>query len=290
MPKKSFRFELYSVHGHLESGTPDYVKLFGAMTNLKGYHTQEGKRHIAIGTASFVNEQFFLTAYTGPSEKSLLFFDVAQKTELTESMLPGRFPARKTYAMIDARKRFLLIDSRRGSLHALDLAALFEEHAHEVLPDYKTLELVFNPVADVEFIKRLDALERIQAATITVARPNVDWTDRHNELTHVADESNAKALDVTARARRGQSLSRDAGLVQFIKQFAASARSMFEKIKVVGATSEDSGLITLNLSKYVEHVNVLMNTDPITNLPNDNDVRGILAGYLDAKPAEPEEK
>ncbi len=283
MPKRFLRFELYSIHAHLESGDVDYEKVFAAMPGLRGHHQQDGKRQVAIGTATFVDGRLFLIAYTGYSEKSLLFFDVQTKRELTESTTPGRFQAYKTHAMVDATKRLLLIESRRGSLSVDDLALLIEEQASATLPDYKNLELVFNPVADVEFMRRLDELIRIQAATVTIARPNVDWTERHHDLTQVADESQAKSLDVTARARRGRSLAKDAGLVEFVKQFAGTAMSMFKKIRIVGALTEESALITLDLGKHIEHATVLVEADPVTNFPSDDDVRKQMNEYLDSK-------
>jgi hypothetical protein len=290
MAKRVLRFELYSIHAHLATDIPvDYMKLFETMPSLQGYHLEESKHHIAIGKANFSSGRLFIVAYTGYSEKSMLFFDVTAKEELTESTVPGRFQARKTYAMVDGRKRFLLIEMKKGNLSPADLAFALEAHVQTALPEYKSLELVFNPIADVEFIKRLEALARIQAATVTIGRPNPDWTDRHNQLTEVADESNAKALDVTARAKRGKSLSKDAGLVQFVKHFAGSAMTMFQKIKITGQLGADSGLITLDLSKHIEHVNIPFDVDPKTHLPNDGDVQREMSAYLDSKELESKE-
>lgn len=281
MPKKSMRFELYSIHAHLETGSVDYADLFSIMSSLRGHHHHEGRRQVAVGQAVWTANRLFLVAYTGYSEKSLLFFDVKAKAELTESTTPGRFQAHKTYALIDAQKRLLLIETKRGNLHPWDLATVIENQARK-FPKYKSLDLVFNPIADPEFIKRLDDLTRIQAATVTIARPNPDWTDRYNELTKVADESNARALDVSARSKRGKSLSRDAGLLQFIRHSAKAAHSIFQKIRIVGALGEDSGLIVLDLSKHVHHTNALVNVDGTTNQPKDNDVSKHMRSYLDS--------
>ncbi len=289
MPKKSFRFEVFSMHGHIQGGVADYLRLLTLLTGLRGYHSESGGHNIAVGRASLENGQLFLVVYTGFSEKSTLFFDVNSKEELTEATLPGRFPARKTYAMIDAAKRMLLIETKRGTLSAFSLSSLIERYSKS-FDEFKTLELVFNPVADSSFADRLNSFSRIQGATITIGRPNFDWTDRHDQLTAVASESDAKSLDVTAHAKRGKSLSKNRGLIDFIRVGASSAKTMFQKIKVVGAITENSGLITLDLNKHVQHLNLSLEIDPKTNLPNEVDVRVNLSSYINGAKTEDGEK
>ncbi|HUK29505.1 MAG TPA: hypothetical protein VLV89_00220, partial [Candidatus Acidoferrum sp.] len=211
------------------------------------------------------------------------------KAELTETTRPGRFPARKTYAMIDAAKRLLIIETKKGGVSAFSLSALIEEFLRKS-KDFSDLDLSFNPIADTEFISRINEFERIRSATISIARPNFDWTDRHTELTNVAKESEAKALDVTARALRGKSLSKEKGIIDFIKSSATSAKSMFRKIRIIGSMDGDPGLITLDLSKHVSHRDVLLDTDSETNLPKETEVRRTLTTFLNGAKSEDGEK
>jgi hypothetical protein len=285
MPKKSFHFEFYSVHGHVDDKPVDYLKLLVKLVRLRGYHSESGDYHRYVGQASLSGEQLFLVIYTGHSEKSTLFFDLTAKAELTESISPGRFQARKTHAMIDAGKRVLAIEARKGGLSAFSLSALIEEFLRTDA-EFKSLELSFNPIADEEFAARIDEFSRIRSATITIARPNVDWTDRHAQLTDVAKESDAKALDVTARAKRGGGLSKQRGIIEFIKSSASSAKSMFKKIKIIGSIGTEPGLITLDLSKHVQHLDVALETSAETNLPSESDVRARLSAHLTNIPAE----
>lgn len=278
MPRKSFRFELYSIHAHLDDTPVDYDKLINALAPLKDFHQEDGSYHTVVGTVNLRGNQLFLVIYTGYSEKSTLFFDFVTNAEFAEATQPGRFQARKTHAMLDARRRLLVIEVRRGGLGSLGLASLIEQYLQRN-QEFRSLELEFNPIADADS-RRIDELRRIQAATVSLARPNVDWTDRHDQLMEVASESEAGALDVTARARRGKSLSKHGGLVEFIKQGASSAKSMFRKIKIVGTIGDDSGLITLNLSKHVQHLNVMLDTDAPTGLPNEREVQSKLSNYL----------
>jgi hypothetical protein len=285
MPTKPFHFELYSVHAHVNDTPADYLKLLDALVGLQEYHSESGDYHRYVGQASLSNSQLFLVVYTGHSEKSTLFFDLTAKVELTESIGPGRFQARKTHAMVDAGKRLLVIETKKGGLNPFSLAILIEEFLRKK-SEFKNLELSFIPIADKEFSARIDEFSRIRSATITIARPNVDWTDRHNQLTEVAKESDAKALDVTARAKRGKGLSKEHGIIEFIKSSATSAKSMFKKIKIIGSIGDGPGLITLDLSKHVRHLDVAMETNSETNLPSESDVRSKLSTYLNNIPAE----
>jgi hypothetical protein len=160
MPRKQFHFEFYSVHAHVDDKPADYLKLLNALVGLGGYHSENGDYHRFVGQANLTGEQLFVVIYTGHSEKSTLFFDLTAKTELTESISPGRFQARKTHAMIDAGKRLLVIETKKGGLNAFSLSALIEEFLRKNI-EFKDLDLSFNPIADKEFAARIDELSRI---------------------------------------------------------------------------------------------------------------------------------
>jgi hypothetical protein len=283
MSQRHLRIELYSMHSHVEGAVVDYVNLFDAIApTLAGFHYEEGTRHVAFGQVNKIGNRIFLVAYTGYDARALLLFDVNRQQELFESIQPGRFHARKTHALIDPRQRSLLIENRKGHLRPDDLATAIELIARK-LPGYETVELEFNPVAESEFVRQIEQFQRIQQATISLARPNPDWTDRHHQLTEVADESEAKAIDVTVRAKREKSIAKDSGLIKFIKEFAALPQSIFKRISITGSRDDDAGLITLNLSKHVEHIDLLADLDPVTGQPNESEVRNTMDSYLAGK-------
>lgn len=72
------------------------------------------------------------------------------------------------------------------------------------------------PEPGEEFASKVEALDRIRAATIRRVRPNPGWRDLDMELAEQAEESDAKNADLTMRARNRQSLSRRAGIVAAI--------------------------------------------------------------------------
>jgi hypothetical protein len=273
MPKKVFRFDFYSLHAHLDKGLVNYVELVRFLADLRGFHLTSGNHHVAVGSVVLNDDgQLFLAIYSGFSEKSTLFFDLTERKEVTEETRPNQFQARKTYVLIDPSKRSVIIESKKGTLGPLQLAALIETYLRTIR-EYKTLELSLNTIADTEFTERLDSFTRIQAATITIARPNVDWTDERNKLTEIAAESDARSVDLTARSKRNKGLAKENGLIKFIRDSATSAKSMFQKIKITGAIGDGKGLITLDLNKHIKHTSVTMDADEKTGLPADPDVR-----------------
>ncbi len=283
MPKRLSRIEFYHLHGHVAGGPLDYRDLLRALQSLRGYDLKEGTHHAAVGTAAFNSRagQLFLVVYTGYSERSSLFFDLTTTEELTESTLPGRFQARKTYAMIDAGARLLAIEARRGYLGPSSLARLIEEYVRtSESSGFRTLELSFSPVVDEAFLDRLNEFERIKSATITIVRPNVDWTDQHDKLTEIAQASDAKSLGIEANSKRGKSLSTSDGIIHFIKSGAARARSLFQKIKIIGSLGGDSGLIILDLSKHIKYASLPIEVSPHTGQTNDSDARSKLSKLL----------
>src|ERR1700733_876541 len=280
MPTKSFRFELYIVHGHVKDVPVNYIDLINDLQNIRGYDYKVGDHHTAVGTARLVrnNTQLFLTIYTGFSEQSTLFFDLKSTKELRARTEPGRFAARKTYAMIDASKRLLAIQIKKGNLGPNSLSGLIERYLRtQPNSRFKELELSFVPVRDEEFLERLSEFERIKSATITLVRPNVDWTDEANKLSEVAAESNARTLDVTARSKRSKSLSKNDGIVGFIK---SEARGLFQKIRIIGSLDETSGFITLDLNRHIQYSDVPLPVDENTGSPNDGQVRTKLSKIL----------
>jgi hypothetical protein len=287
MPKRTLRFLQYSIHAHLESGNPDYLVLFRGLTGLQGKHRKHGKRVTAIGTAMLTKgatdqDRLLLIIYTGDDDQNVLFFDLNAQTEFNASTEPGRFVARKTHVLIDPTQRTLLIESGRGHPSADDLAQFIEEEAQS-LAGFEALELSFAPVPTLAFSEKITGMQRIQSATVSLARPNVDWSDRHDQLTQYAAESNAKVIDTTVRAGRNESLSKDSGLISNLKHWLTDTLPSVVNAKIRGSADDQSPLTELKLSDFVETVTLTVDVSTETKQPSDQVIQESLNGYLDSK-------
>jgi len=82
-----------------------------------------------------------------------------------------------------------------------------------------------------EFIARIDALDRITEATVRVVRPNPGWHDLETELGEKAGESDAKKVDLTMTARRKSTLSKQGGVIGWIRDAFGQRELGFAAIK-----------------------------------------------------------
>jgi hypothetical protein len=282
MARRNFRFNLYTIHGHLEDGVPDYNKLFRSMISLKGHHHEEGKRQVAIGTARLTGNDLFLVVYSGDKEKNLLFFDLEQQQEFNQSTIPTQFQARKTRVVIAPERRQMLIEVGRGKVSADEVADVIEAEAQKT-PEFKTLELIFTPVAAEEFITGIDNMSRIQSATVTLARPNVDWTDSYDSLKSMAEASDAKAIDATVRAKRGSGISKEKGLIAAIKVWVQDNMSSVYGAKIKGEKPGHRGLITLNLADHVQRADITVDVALDKEEPPDEVLEQRMRAYLEGE-------
>jgi hypothetical protein len=287
MPKRTLRFLQYSIHAHVEGGNPNYDALFRELVVLRGKHRQSGRRITAIGSATLTRgskdqARLFLVVYTGDADPNILFFDLIQQAEFNAATEAGRFVARKTHVLIDPTQRTLLIESGRHHPPAEELAELIEDVAHG-LDGFKTLELSFTPVPTPAFVEKITSMQRIQSATVSLARPNPDWSDRYTQLTQYAADSNAKVIDATVRAGRSESLSKESGFVPNLVHWLAGTLPAVVNAKIKGAADTQSPVTELKLSDHVEKVALSIEVKTENKQPLDSAIQQSLNSYLDSK-------
>ena len=69
-----------------------------------------------------------------------------------------------------------------------------------------------------EFIDRINSLDRITEATVRIVRPNPGFRDLDTELGDQAERSDARRADITMAARRNSSLSKNQGIINWIRE------------------------------------------------------------------------
>lgn len=69
-----------------------------------------------------------------------------------------------------------------------------------------------------EFLARMVALDRVTEATVRIVRPNPGWRDLQSELADKAGESDARKVELTMTARRRASLSKQNGIIGWIRE------------------------------------------------------------------------
>ena len=210
-----------------------------------------------------------------------LIFDTASAGERTEDLRPGEVVAEKTHAILDLQSREAVIEYNQRGAKAADIAELFETVARKK-EEWETLALELNPVADVEFVRAIERFERIQLASLKVARPNPDWTDYYSDFTHLAEDSDARLIEVQLTAQPRDSLSKNQGIVRYLKELAGATRAVMKGARVKGIRTGEKAPTTISLSHYIEHqrVSVKLTADGHVQ---DADIESKMIEFLDAR-------
>jgi hypothetical protein len=175
-----------------------------------------------------------------------------------------------------------MIESGRSHPPAEELAQFIEDEARK-LEGFETLDLSFTPVPTPSFAEKITGMDRIQSATVSLARPNVDWGDRYSQLTGIAADSNGKIIDATVRTGRNDRLSKQAGIVPDLIKWLTGTFPAVVNAKIRGNAGENSPLTELKLSDHVEAVAIPVDVNAETKQPLDSIIQQSLNAYLDSK-------
>jgi hypothetical protein len=175
--------------------------------------------------------------------------------------------ATRTVGLIDPVARRVIVQYVHTGVRAAQIATLFEKLARTRSESFEGATLEFAPT----FRQELAAMNRIQFASVTLTRPNIDWNDFSNAANSLAEDTNAHNITVTATAGRNQSLSKTKGLIQTITEVVSKvedgAKSILKAVVIKGMRDDESALTTLNLTKHIDAriVKVPLESDGLPN-------------------------
>jgi hypothetical protein len=255
--RKRLKFEAFSLHGFIENEPIDYRVLFKELESLSADERTAiiGGKMVAIAKLLPVDGIFHFTIYSGIQEATILIYDTQTTEEQVSSLPEGQLIARKVHGAVDPEKRTAWIEANRLGASASQIAELIELAAKNT-KSFIGLDFSLNPKVGEGFMRAVEELNRIQNARLQISRPNAAWTEFHNDLTSVADDSNAHVVEVEARASRSQSISKTAGLIQFLKQATQAAHSPIKNAWVSGSRPGQTSMTTLNLNRFVQTATV----------------------------------
>lgn len=280
VPTKSIRLEAYDIHGHNGSKEFDYVAFFRFIARLNSERRREqvADRIVAIPTFAESKGRFYFAAYAGSSDSAFLVLDLNEGSEEVRHLEAGKLLATRTIGVIDPNTRTAVIQYVHTGVRAPQVATLLEKLAHSESKDFAGATLEFALRAGEEFRKQIMALERIQSVSMTLTRPNKDWTDYAESLTEMASDSNAHNLALSASASRNNSLSKARGAVRLLRELINGTRRSILKSASVKGMGANEELIELKLNKQVENKQVLVETE--NGLPSAAATRNAATDFL----------
>jgi hypothetical protein len=263
-PTKSRKLEVFLLHFRGGEGEFDYADAFARISRAKSATKQleVGEKLLALPSFRFFPARKLVefTAYEGPVGVNPLIFDAATGRERFEPLTGSQVVATRTYGVIDLTSREAIIEYNQRGAKAHDIAALMEETGRRVGlgPD---LAVEFTPRVDDTFLTALERFGRIKIANMKVVRPNYDWTDNYEGLNQVGDESHGRAVELTVTAHRSDSLSKQGGIIQYIRQMIDERVSSLKGAKVVGVRRGETAETTISLANHIVHQKTYIEVD-----------------------------
>ncbi|MET8062469.1 hypothetical protein [Micromonospora sp. NPDC005313] len=198
-----------------------------------------------------------------PDDPSFVYDEKTGKVNPAR-MEEGTWLASLTRVSVVPEERLLLIENRRRGVSATNLERYFENIARsrEFSLD---MQMDLDPLPSPSLEREIQELARIREAALIVNRPNSDWDDAHDAISGLADESGGQKAQVVVTAARGESLSKNEGVLGIIRRHLQRPLPNLRSLRVVGRRFGESIDRTLTLEKH--QVRKAVTVDP--RLPQD---------------------
>ncbi len=285
MPKRytKRKLEVFAIHAHIDKSQVDYQVLFKTIADIAAEDRQiDGdERLYAVPTFEIKDGIASFVCYEGERGLNPLIFNTSNAKERVEKLKRGEILATKTHGIIDIKNRIAIVEYNHRGAKAHDLAKVFEDCGRNS-SKFPSLTIEFNPVVDEEFVKAIERFQRIRLASLRVAKPNINWSDHYHNLTEVAEDSDAQAMEVTFTASRGKTLSAKAGIVHFIKDLVRDKLSIIKSAKVLGTRENETAETAVSLAHHVEHQKVRVKLNDDGHVESD-DIEKRMQGYLHSR-------
>lgn len=274
------RLEVFALHARITRGRVDYESLF---RDLAAVPDEErvyavGDKLVAIPTLTVEGNYVHFVAYEGDRGLHPLIYNYENGTARIERLRGGEMVATRTHGTINLVRREAIIEYNQRGAKASDISQTLE-HVGRIRTEWNSLKVELVAKVDQEFLDSINRFERIRVASFKVARPNPSWTADYKHLTEVAEESNARYMELSMIAERGESLSAKKGIVDYIKHMARQTVSYIKAANITGTRAGENAETTVSMNRYIEHqkVNVRRNEDGHVD---DQDVERRIAEYM----------
>lgn len=255
MPTTQRALYAYSIHGRGSSGEViDYVALMEVLAEASSIlrrATINQEEVVLLRDVQRNGQVWELRFLSGSNQESLTLFDIENDQERDDPRSAGEIVVRPTFLYLNPETRFVVLERHRQGLSPSEIARALGIIGTAIGFD-DDLVVDLNPVTAESFLEELEQFDRIRQASVTVARPNYDWTENANALTAYAEESDGQTAELEISASRGGSLAKDRGIVQDIRELVRHAIGPLKKVKIVGRHTDETRERTLSLASHQE--------------------------------------
>lgn len=221
---------------------------------------------IAVSDVTSIEDEHFLTFVEGEEGLKPLILDLDTGDTRVDELEEHEMLGSAAHALVNPEKRRILVEYVKSGTKAELMARTIELLLAKIYGE--DLRVDFSPVVKEDFVKEINSFTRIRMASLTLIKPNAGWDDHYTKISQLLQESGGEKADLSVRAARGETLSKDSGIVEVIKDVANDAQPYLSDAEIIGIKEGEETETVVPLNKHVLHrnINVPRNQDGAINV------------------------
>lgn len=250
------RVQAYAIHAHSKNFEGDYENLFARVEAIEKRERLVlfGSIAVAMPDVQRVGDNIFLTFTEGEVGLQPMILDTLTGETREEELERNEILVAAAHALVNPAKRRILIEYVRTGAKAEAMARTIEKLLSE--RGLNDIRVDFSPVIEENFIKEIDRFDRIRMASLTLIKPNAGWDDHYTHISDMLQSSGGEKAELSVRAPRGESLNKDAGIVEVIKDVVSDDQPYISDAEIVGVKRGEEAETVVPLKKHVVHSNI----------------------------------
>jgi len=240
----------YSMHARGAGGVLDYPDVFRSLNRVPATTRQTSVGDEVVGLTSMAErESGWVLRFVAGEDALALFYD-PRTGEEGQTDLGGRLVAHANWVYVNPETRIVAIERRRPGVGVAVIARALGHMVSELGIVEGPARFDFNPVAGTSLGAEIRRYERIRQASVVLARPNFNWSDNSQRLTDYADDSNADGVEISMSAERGESLTKDNGIVADILDATKKILGPVKNLRITGRRTGEKKESSVSLKRH----------------------------------------
>lgn len=250
------KVQAYAIHAHSKHFKGDYEDLF---SRLEAINKRErlvlfGSIAVAIPEVQRVGGNISLTFTEGEVGLQPMILDTLTGETRDEELARNEILVSAAHALINPGKRRILVEYVRTGAKAEVMARTIEKLLST--SGFDDIRVDFAPIIEENFIREIDRFDRIRVASLTLIKPNAGWDDHYTHISDMLQNSGGEKAELSVRAARGESLNKNDGIVEVIKDVVSDHQPYISDAEIVGTKEGEEAETVVPLKKHVVHRNI----------------------------------
>ena len=246
----------YSIHAHGKQFDGNYDAVFKAIYDLEKTSRFVKISSMTVGIPDVVqlDADYFLTFIEGEEGVQPLIFDSQTGSTYENELEAHEILVSASHALVVPAKRRILIEYVKSAPKAPIMERVIEQLLQRKYGD--DFRISFSPIVEENFVREINKFKRIRVASLTLIKPNAGWDDHYTKISKMLEESGGEKADLSVRAARGETLSKNAGIVEVIKDVANDHQPYLVDAEIIGTKEGEEVETRVPLNQHVVHRNI----------------------------------